>query len=85
MLVLDVKDAFFKLPLTQVERKYAVARISAERGYSYLVYTRPPQGAKNAPQVWGRLAALTGRLCQSLFDSSRVRLELYESMWMTHC
>eukprot|EP00971_Amphidinium_carterae_P095166 1882706-Amphidinium_carterae.3 len=62
MLVLDVKDAFFKLPLTWVERKYAVARISSGRGYSYLVDTRPPQAAKNAPQVWGRLAALTGRL-----------------------
>eukprot|EP00971_Amphidinium_carterae_P268715 5330632-Amphidinium_carterae.1 len=60
MLVLDVKDAFFKLPLAQAERKFAVARIVSGDGYTYLVYTRPPQGRRTHPQVWGRLAALTG-------------------------
>eukprot|EP00971_Amphidinium_carterae_P192724 3824607-Amphidinium_carterae.3 len=32
MLLLDVKDAFFKLRLARAERKYAVARIIAGRG-----------------------------------------------------
>eukprot|EP00971_Amphidinium_carterae_P180704 3584120-Amphidinium_carterae.1 len=65
------------MPLALKERKYAVARIQSGRSHTYLVYNRPPQGAKNSPQVWGRLAALIGRLCQSLFNSAHARLELY--------
>eukprot|EP00971_Amphidinium_carterae_P317732 6316215-Amphidinium_carterae.3 len=36
-----------------------------------------PQGSCKALQVWARLAALLGRVLQSLYDPSEARLQLY--------
>eukprot|EP00971_Amphidinium_carterae_P352447 6492599-Amphidinium_carterae.1 len=77
-LVIDLKDAFFQVPLAPEEWKYATAsfkRVSGE--HIYLAYTRPPQGGRNSPQVWGRIAALLARLLQGMYDPDQGRLQIY--------
>ena len=72
-LVLDFKDAFFKVPLMPSEYKYYVA----EHGGAYYVWLRVAQGSVNGPTVWGRIAAFTARMTQALADPGEFRLQLY--------
>eukprot|EP00971_Amphidinium_carterae_P333785 6468714-Amphidinium_carterae.1 len=77
-LVIDVKDAFYQVPLAPCERKYAVAAFTNAAGECYYyVFLRLPMGAKNSPQVWGRTAALLARLLQGMLPPARCRLEVY--------
>lgn len=72
-MVLDFVDAFWLIPLLTVEQRFYVARYRGQ----YLVFLRVVQGSRNGPQVWGRIAALTGRMSQSLFSSDELRLQIY--------
>ena len=73
MFILDFLDAFWQLPNHPEERRFFVIKI----GGKYFVYLRTAQGTRNAPTTWGRFAALTCRLTQSLFCSGEVRLKCY--------
>ena len=72
-LVLDFQDAFWHMPLSLSERKWFVARLRNQ----YFVYLRNAQGSRNAPGGWGRIAALLGRMTQSLFCRTGARIEIY--------
>ena len=43
----------------------------------FFVYLRNAQGSRNAPICWGRVAALIGRLTQSMFNKAEARIEIY--------
>jgi len=73
IFVLDFEDAFWILPLAANERKWFVSRVRGR----YFVFLRNAQGSRNAPLGWGRLAALVGRLTQSVFMKDEVRIEIY--------
>ena len=72
-LVLDFANAFWHLPLAVSERKWFVSRL---RGY-YFVFLRSAQGSRNAPLGWGRLAAMLGRMTQSVLGKNEGRLQVY--------
>ena len=57
--VCDFSDAFFAVPLNPAERRYFA------EGKVY-VWNRVTQGSLDGPTLYGRLAALVGRLTQSL-------------------
>jgi len=73
LTVLDFADAFWLLPLAPEERRWFVSKFRGK----YYVFMRAAQGSRNAPLAWGRLAAFMGRLTQSLFDKTEVRLQIY--------
>jgi hypothetical protein len=64
MMVLDFKDAFYHIPLRHDERRYFVGKHKGR----YIVNERVTQGSVNGPTIWGRMAALLGRLVQGLVD-----------------
>ena len=71
--MLDFVDAFFRVPLSPDERQYFVIKY----GDKFLRWNRIAQGSVNGPQLFGRLAALIGRLTQRTLDDSRSRLHIY--------
>ena len=73
MFILDFADAFWQLPNHPEDRRFFVIKVAGK----YFVYLRTAQGTRNAPTTWGRFAALTCRLAQSLFCSGEVRLKCY--------
>lgn len=75
--VLDFFDAYWQIPLREDERKYfcATAKIIGKR--KYLAFLQAAQGSTNAGRLWGRLAALTMRLTQSLYSPSELSLMCY--------
>jgi len=75
--VLDFSDAYWQIPLRDDEMKYfcATAKIKGKR--KYLAFLRAAQGSTNAGLLWGRLAAVTMRLTQSLFLPSELSLMCY--------
>eukprot|EP00971_Amphidinium_carterae_P233249 4629639-Amphidinium_carterae.1 len=50
VLILDISDAFYLVPLMPSERKFTTARLNLPDGPRYFVFLCPPQGTKNAPQ-----------------------------------
>ena len=72
-LVLDFRDAFYKMPLHHTEYKYFVAEFAG----SFYVWTRTAQGSVNGPTIFGRLAALTNRMTQSLEHEDRFRIQQF--------
>ena len=72
-LVLDFVDAFFRMPLNPDERHFFVINFAGR----FLRWNRVAQGSTNGPQSFCRLAALVGRLTQSVFDSDVARLQVY--------
>jgi hypothetical protein len=68
-LVLDFVDAFWQIPLAQLEKRYFVG----QHRNCYYVFNRTAQGSRNGPFAWGSLAALGARLTQSLFISGQAR------------
>ena len=72
-LVLDFVDAFFRVPLNPEERDF----FTVEYAGKFLQWNRVAQVSTNGPQVFGRLAALVGRLTQSCFDPAYNRLRIY--------
>eukprot|EP00971_Amphidinium_carterae_P235345 4670462-Amphidinium_carterae.1 len=67
LMVLDVRDAFYTVPQKHQERKHHVVKLNSASGPKYFCYLVPPQGSKNAPQIWGRVASWIARLLQSAF------------------
>eukprot|EP00439_Symbiodinium_sp_Y106_P060007 s2027_g8.t2 len=78
-LVLDFRDWFYAVPLHRDDMKYFVTayRETPAGGLKYIVFLTQTQGSKNAPLVCGRVAALVGRLSQSLFNEHDARLQIY--------
>ena len=72
-LVLDFSDAFYMMPLWKGELRYCGAWYKG----AYYIWLAIPQGSMNGPSVYGRLAALTNRMSQGLFDTTEVRSQLY--------
>ena len=61
-LVLDFSDALYVLPLLHQERRFFVAKALLRGAWTYVVFLQTPQGSRNAPQVWGRLAVAIATL-----------------------
>ena len=72
-MVLDFVDAFYRAPLHPDERHYYVVSY----GGKFLRWNRIAQGSTNGPQLFGRFAALVGRLTQSVVPSSSGRLHIF--------
>ena len=73
LVALDFKDAFKQLWVRQSERKYLSGQIAG----GFFAYFTVLFGICTGPLVWGRLAALVGRLTQALMQPSRGRLQIY--------
>ena len=72
-MVLDFQEAYWHMPLSAEERKWFVAKLRGR----FFVFLRNAQGSRNAPGGWGRLAAMLGRMVQSMFHRNVSRLETY--------
>ena len=73
LLVLDFADAFYIVPLRHSQRRYYC---TAFRG-KIIVFLTTAQGSVNAPLTWGRLAALIGRITQSVFPKLDAAIRIY--------
>ena len=69
----DVSDAFHLIPLHPSEWKYTLAAVG-ERLFVFRVLVF---GSASAPTVWGRFAALAGRLCAAVLDRAHARAQVY--------
>ena len=74
-LVIDFADAFWQIPLGELERRFTVFEFDG----SYYVFQRAPQGSRGAPLLWARTVALACRSA-SLCPGDVVRLT---ATWMT--
>ena len=73
LLIADIVDAFWNVPLHPTERRFYVARYRQK----LLVWLRTAQGSRSAPLIWGQFAALLARLIQDLFDTWEARVQVY--------
>ena len=71
--ILDIKDAFWTLPLVREERRFFIGRL---KGVFY-AFRRLAQGSRGAPLAWCRFFALIARLTQALFQSTEARFNVY--------
>ena len=71
-MVLDFIDAFFRMPLNPDERHLYVVEFEGR----FHRWNRIAQSSTNGPQLFGRLAALIGRLTQSTFDLKYTRMHI---------
>ena len=78
-LTIDFSDAFKNIPAAPDERRFQIARcFDDDAGRPrFLVYNSLVFGNGPSPLVWGRAAALAGRLGQSLFRPWELRLQIY--------
>ena len=65
LYVIDIKDAFWHLPLHTAERK-KFAVFFRNRYYAFL---RAAQASWGGPLTWAALASLVSRLTQPLFEA----------------
>ena len=72
-LVLDFRDAFLQDALAS----YGIHVFRGEFAGSFYVWTRTAQGSVNGPTIFGRLAALTNRMTQSLEHEDRFRIQQF--------
>ena len=72
-LVLDIADAFHNIPLRPSEWKFACGKV----GNRFVVFLVLCMGGKSAPNIWGRYAALLGRMLASTFSPDEFRSEVY--------
>ena len=76
LLVADIQDAFWLIPLAFEERKFFVCKFRGR----YLIFARTAQGSRGAPLTWAAIAALAARCVQSVFitpDGEEARLQMY--------
>ena len=76
LLIADVSDAFWLVPLKKSERKFFVIRFRGE----YLVFVRTAQGSRGAPLSWAAVGSILARVVQSVFCSDgkqTARMQLY--------
>ena len=74
LLMADVRDAFWLIPLAWEERRFFVAKYRGQ----YLVFCRTAQGSRGAPPTWVAVAALVARCVQSTFitpDGQEARMQ----------
>jgi len=72
-LILDFVSAFFLVPLHPSERRYYVIKFRNK----YYVFLVTVQGGRSSPLVWGRVAALVGRLTQGMFHPLELLMQIY--------
>ena len=72
-LVIDFSDAFYNIPLLPAERCFHVISF---RGRWYCLL-RVVMSSRNGPQLWGRTAAMAGRLAQSTVDPREARIQIF--------
>ena len=72
-LAIDFSDAFYNIPLLPSERCFYVVYF---RGRWYCLL-RVAMGSRNGPQLWGRAAALAGRLAQPNVDPQEARIHMF--------
>ena len=68
MLIIDIVDAFWLIPLRQAERKYFCAKLHGQ----YYAFLRTAQGSRGAPLTFAALIALAARLIQSLISGPQM-------------
>ena len=76
LLITDVSDSFFLVPLHARERKYFVIKY---RG-AFLAFVRTAQGSRGAPPSWAVIMSLIARVVQSVFvteTGEEGRLQVY--------
>ena len=76
LLVADVQDAFWLIPLAWEERRYFVAKFNGR----YLVFLRTAQGSRGALLTWAAIAALVARCVQNVLvtpHGQEARLQMY--------
>ena len=71
--VCDFRDAFYMLPAHPDERRYLATKY---KGIIY-IWSSIAQGTINGPDTYGRLAALTNRMTQSLYEEEEMASEMY--------
>eukprot|EP00435_Cladocopium_sp_Y103_P022772 s4904_g5.t1 len=71
MLVADVTDAFWLIPLHQHERKYFVARLRN----NYYIFTRTAQGSRGAPLTFAAVLSTAARWVASACP--KLKLQVY--------
>ena len=84
-LTIDFSDAFKNIPANPNERRYQVARCfnfaddhpDFPGEPRFVVYRSLVFGNGPSPLIWGRCAALMGRLGQALFREWELRLQIY--------
>ena len=72
-MVLDIADAFHNVPMRPSERRFACGKV----GDRFIVFEVLCMGGKSAPNIWGRFAALLGRMLASMFSPDVFRAEVY--------
>ena len=72
-LVLDIADAFHNIPMRHSERRFACGFIAGR----FVVFEVLCMGGKSAPNIWGRYAALLGRMLASLSSPDEFRAEVF--------
>ena len=65
----DIRDAFHNVP-AGADRKYTVASADGK----FIVYNVLVFGAKSSPTIWGRFAALLGRIVASVIPEISVQV-----------
>ena len=78
MLITDVIDAFWLVPLRHVERKYFCAKLKGR----YYAFLRTAQGSRAAPLTFAATIALAGRLVQSLLSGPCLHRRSYQEARM---
>ena len=73
LFILDFADAFWLLPLAAEERRWFTSKLRGK----YFAFLRNAQGSRNAPLCWGRLAAMIGRMTQSIYRKDEALAEIY--------
>ena len=76
LLIADITDAFWLVPLHPSERRYFIAK---HRG-RWLIFLRTAQGSRGAPLSWACIAALVSRCIQGLYHTphgEESRLQTY--------
>ena len=70
----DIKDAFHNVPAGN-DRKYTVAAAEMERGkQAFIIYDVLVFGSRSSPTIWGRFAALLGRILAATVPENRTHI-----------
>jgi hypothetical protein len=73
LLTLDFRDAFKQLKVDPRERRFLAGFADGR----WFIYKTILFGVGTGPLVWGRVAALTMRSTQAMFEDSRARVQCY--------
>ena len=68
VFIIDIVDAFWRIPLRHEERKYFCARLHGK----FYAFLRTAQSSRGAPLTFAALIALAARLIQSLISGPQM-------------